>query len=714
MKQRLLRVMNKIENAPSAMAIRNGLVMLIPVLLLGSTMLILKNLPIPAYQRFLADSFFLDIFNFVYNATFGMLSVFATLVISYSYAKEKSPISTYRFGAVLTALMVFFILVGVLKGDTAWGALGPKGMFTAILSSTLTSFLYFQLTRRLPPKIKPFSDGADVEFTKSVGIFLPVLLITLTFAVLNAAVSAVFHVDTLHALFIDGANALFRPFGRSIFSGLLMVLLSSILWFFGIHGSDVLEAVMDTVFTPATQVNAGLLAAGKAPTEILTKEFFDVFIFIGGCGTALCLLVALLLFSKRASNRRLSKMAAMPMLFNINEVMVFGLPVIYNPSLLLPFILTPLVSYFVTYTAMATGIVPLITASVDWTTPALLGGYQATGSVRGSLLQLFNIVLGVLIYRPFVLAYDRKKERRAKRHLDELVAVVQECEKNLSSVTLTELPSVQGEIARSLSADLEYAMSTDALTLYYQPQYDNRGMPRGAEALLRWFHPLGGSIYPPLIIQLAREAGLLLQLEQTVLKQAVQDGKAIWDATGVQSKISVNVSAESLHRSEYQTLLEELLADGAVRGEDLCLEVTEQTALFSSQETEESFARIRQLGCRFAIDDFSMGHTSLSYLQENRFDLVKLDGSIVRGMADNPRCKDIVASIVHLSKSLDFDVLAEYVETEQMRGELEAIGCNLYQGYLFSPALSREDLIARFLQDAAAHEERPLSAASAD
>lgn len=690
------KLISRIGKSQSAVAIRSGLVMIIPALLVGSIMLVLQNFPIDAYQQFIKSFLggaLLEIIVFIYNGTFGMLSVLLTVAISYCYAKEEKTKSNFRIGAVISSMAVFFILAGALSGDLSWSAFGAKGMFTAVVSSSLVPYFYFKLTPHLQLKRKPYADGADTGFMNAVGVFFPLLVLTVLFALFNTAVCRSFDVTSFHSLIVRATTALFASMGRSVFSGVMMTLLASLFWFFGIHGSDTLDAAMDNVFTPALLENQTMVAAGAAPTQILTKEFFDIFVLIGGCGTTLCLLIAILLFSKRASNRRLAKMASLPMVFNINEVMVFGLPVVYNPTLFIPFILTPLVSFAISYLAIASGLVPPVTSAVSWITPVLLGGYRATGSIAGSILQLVVVTVGVLIYRPFILAYDRKKLIESKANLNKLIELKKQSEDTLSDINITELENTCGETARTLSLDLEYAIANEELSLHYQPQYDNHGAAIGAEALLRWNHPMFGFVYPPLIIQLARETDKLIELEREIFKHAVSDAKRIWSETGRKSKISINVSASTLQSSTYMQLLRQSIQSGAIDRGCICLEITEQTALQSNEDANELFRSLRRLGYRLAIDDFSMGHTSLAYLQDDKFDLVKLDGSLVRGMGENPRCKNIIASIIQLSKSLGFEVLAEYVETEDMRSDLESIGCNQYQGYLFSPAVPIDRLI---------------------
>ena len=185
----------------------------------------------------------------------------------------------------------------------------------------------------------------------------------------------------------------------------------------------------------------------------------------------------------------------------------------------------------------------------QWTAPVLLSGYMATGSFAGSLLQLFNIAVGCLIYRPFIKLYDRRCEAAAKKQIGELVRLKTESEAALVPVRLTEVNNQLGLLARSLVSGLNYAISQNELKLYYQPQYDKNRKCFGAEALLRWYHPVFGMMYPPLVIQLAGEGSILTGLEQYILKLAVADMKEVREKTGFCGEISVNVSASTLQQS---------------------------------------------------------------------------------------------------------------------------------------------------------------------
>jgi EAL domain-containing protein (putative c-di-GMP-specific phosphodiesterase class I) len=490
------------------------------------------------------------------------------------------------------------------------------------------------------------------------------------------------------------ATSLFAHLGRGLPTLLAFVLASSLLWFLGIHGSNVLEGVSRRLLEPGLATNLALAAQGRPPTEIVSKTFLDVFVLMGGCGSALCLLLALLLFSRNRGSRTLSRIALVPMLFNVNELMIFGLPVVYNVRLLLPFVLMPLLATLTSYGAMTLGLVPLPCREVQWTTPVLIGGYLATGSLAGSALQLLNLVLGVLVYRPFVALHDRERLRNADAHVRSLTEALERSDETRVPVRLTALPGATGLFAKMLLSDLRSALEVGEPELHYQPQYDSGDRCVGAEALLRWRHRTLGPIPPSLAIRLAEEGGFLYDLERFVLRRAARNVPALREGLGHRLKTCVNITASTFYEPDFEPFLRGLMEGESLREGDIWLELTERNALLLDHETEEKGRRIRALGFPLVIDDFGMGHTSIKYLQGNEFDMVKLDGSLVRGL-DNPRNGEIITSIVSLARALGFTVLGEYVETREQRLLLEQLGCTHYQGYLYAPALPFGEFLRR-------------------
>ena len=691
----------KIEKAAPVKAVRNGLVNIIPVLIIGAFALILETFPVTWYQNLIADSFFLKLLDIINKATFGVLSVYMTFSISRSYMKLKADRDSVSGGAIIASLIAFFILSGAYIGleiaETTVGdtvvrsiqgfkleQMGPKSMFLAIISGIGASSLYIRFDKFMRRRRHTlFSQGADREFNRMLSTFVPIALTTLIFAVVNVVVMYVFDVESFRELLIEAFNRLFSIGTNAFVKGFFFVLLSSVLWFFGIHGSDTLQNVMDKYFPTVQEI-----AEGVTPmSSMLPKEFFDCFVLMGGCGSTICLLIAILIFSRNRSRRSLGFTAAFPMIFNINEMMVFGLPIIFNPIMLVPFLAVPLVCYSVAYVFMAAGIVPVIAHSVEWTTPIILGGYTTTGSFLGALLQVVNVIIGVLIYMPFVRLLDRKTNDDAKSVYASFVDFFKANEQNLSSVKLTEMTDAHGDFAKNLCADLTHDIENGQVVLAYQPQYSYDGKCIGAEALLRWNHPLYGYIYPPLIIKLAEEAGILPALEEAVVLKALDDLTQARNLFGEDVKISINVTGTTVVTPRFLQFCRQLNAKEPFAGRKLCIEVTEQATLSFDEKTRLAFEELHNMGLMLAIDDFSMGQTSLNYLKDNMFDIIKLDGSLVKGLFTHQNCREIISSIAKLSSTLGLPVLAEYVETEEEREILHEIGVDYYQGYLYSPAV---------------------------
>ncbi|MBO4897061.1 MAG: PTS sugar transporter subunit IIC/EAL domain-containing protein [Clostridia bacterium] len=682
--------MAKTESMTIVRAIRGGLLNITPILILGAFALILKTFPLEVYQNFIetfANGLLLSFFDFVYAATFGVLSIYMTISISRSYTRLKENAMSSTASVIFTSLLAFFILAGTNLETFGTASVGPKSMFLAIITGIGASALYLRIFNMLISRqLRSYSTGADREFNQMLSYVIPTALTAIIFAAFNAFIVYVFKVDSFRELLVLAFDKLFS-FGETGFlKGFFFVLLSSVLWFFGIHGSDTLESVMQTYFVPNLEINQAAIAAGGAPAKILSKVFFDCFVLMGGCGSAICLLIAIILFSRNRARRGLGYTAALPMIFNINELMVFGLPIIFNPIMLIPFVTVPLVCYSIAYIATALGLVPVITGTVEWTTPIILGGYRATGSAAGSILQIVNVIVGVLIYLPFIRLLDRRDEEKYRREYDSFVEYFRQNEHELLTVKLIEQKNIYGEFAKALCAELKHDLQ-QGIVLAYQPQYNYQGECVGAEALLRWKHPAYGILYPPIVIKLAEEGGFLPELEEAVLECALRDRPALLKKFGENTKLSVNITGRTIQTTRFLQFCQKLSAKDPFAGKNICLEVTEQVALSLDESMTKTFNALRDLGMSLAIDDFSMGQTSLHYLKENLFDFIKLDGTLVTGIFGGNNCKEIIQSITSLAESLNLSVIAEYVETEEQKEALHETGCDIYQGYLYSPAI---------------------------
>ena len=676
--------------------IRNGMIMVLPVLFIGSISVLVVNFPIPAYQHFISTfggGVIQNLLFLIQLTTLGVLPVYMTISINLNYTKatEEGQKFISKIVSLFSALTSFFILSGVFSSGFALKDLGSQGLFSALIAGVFASVLFQKFERLFNRRKTIFFEGADSVFNSSILVMLPYFCVISVFLVFNYLITVIFNVSGLQELFIKAVSFLFSKMQRSYLSGFLFILVTSILWCFGIHGNKVLDKVAVDLFQTIF------------PNQVISKTFIDTFVFIGGTGTILGLLISILIFSKTVNSKKLAKLAIAPAFFNIAELMVFGYPIICNPYILVPFILVPEVCYSFAFLMTKIGFMPQVMNEVNWTVPAFLSGFIATGSIRAMFVQFFCIALSVFMYAPFVILYEKRYLQRLSNSMDSLVKILKHSEETTEPVTLTECEGNEGRLAKHLVVDLGESiaqgfkdtalLNENSLLMKYQPQFDNNGKCIGAESLLRWNHSKYGIVYPPLVVHLAKESNQLYELETAIFEKSIRDSVPLREKFGETFKLSINITVSTLNDSRILPFLRGIASKYSFKPGALCIEITEETALESTQETASLINEIKSLGFTFALDDFSMGHTSLQYLQYNQFDMVKLDGNLVRSLLENDRTKEIINSIVYLSKSLGFKVIAEFVETSEQQAALESIGVNLYQGYLYSPAIDRDTLL---------------------
>lgn len=684
-----------LEDSILLSSLRQGVVLAIPFLMAGSIALVLNSFPVAEYQAFL-DTFLgggvRELLILIDNSTLNVLSMLLLITISYNYGRNRD-----RDRAVLYPLVALCSYVACVykgEGTSPLEIFSPPWLFTVIVVSLGSSVLFRCLVKIKPLRNRQYTEGADVLFNRAITVIWPAVLVVTLFAAVNVLLSHLLGTTALHNVASDLFRKLFSSVGRNFGGALLFVLSIHVLWFFGIHGSNVLDGVARQFFESGITVNQRLVEQGSAPTEIYSKTFLDTFVLMGGCGTTLCLVIAMLLVCRSKSNRRLARIGAFPVFFNVSELMVFGLPVVLNPVMLLPFLLTPLVLTGISGLACAVGLVPVVVNPVEWTTPALISGYVATGSIAGSVLQLVNIAVGVFLYLPFVRLAEKRQSRLVDANIHALTDLIREGEENGVLPSLLTLGGRLGTTAKMLASDLRHAARHGGLELYYQPQMQGDGIPFGGEALLRWKHPSAGFLYPPLIIALAREDHFLDELGLLLIEQTCRDIGRLEASCPSPLHISINITPDQLNHPSFTAEVRKLVNQYRIPAGRLGFEITEQVALSSSPAIHQRLTELREAGIPLIMDDFGMGHGSMAYLQNAEFALVKLDGSLVRPILTNERSENIVRSIQILADSLGFRLLAEYVETPEQRDRLAQLGCTLYQGYLYSPAIPLDEFVA--------------------
>ncbi|HBF6334123.1 TPA: PTS sugar transporter subunit IIC/EAL domain-containing protein [Clostridioides difficile] len=690
----LKRNFENVEDNKILYSIKQGMILAIPAIMTGSTALVILNLPIKAYQEYLSGLFngeVTNILNFINDSTLGIISLIILLTISYSYGKIYG--SKYTVLVPIVAMCSFLVFPHGNELNSYIEIFKTKWLFTSIIVSMTSSVLFVKLTESFVTSVKFHTEGADADFNMVVSAIVPFIIVVFLFSIFRVVMISLIGSSNFQDIFYNLFSNVFNKMGTNLMSALLFIFLMHFMWFFGIHGSNVLDTVAKNLFENSMAININLVNNNQLPTEIFTKTFFDTMVLLGGCGSLLCLVIAIFLSEKRINVRKLAKIASIPALFNINEMLVFGIPIVFNYIMFVPFVITPIILTVTSYVAMSTGIVPCTVSAVEWTSPIFLSGYMSTGSIRGSLLQVFNLCVGVMIYIPFIKMSQNRYTYMFKNNIENLTNLLKRYELTGEQPNLLNHNGKIGSISKMLASDLKFAMKRGEIELFYQPQVNYNGNVVGAEGLLRWKHSIGGFIYPPLVIILAKEEGFLDELGEYIINKACIDLKKSEKLLRNPVKFSVNISPDQLDDPKLPEQIKNIISSNDINPNMLGIEITEQIALSGSQIIIERINAIHNLGIKLIMDDFGMGHSSLIYLQNNNFDIVKLDGSLVKEILTNKRSSEIIMTIVNLSKNLDFDIVVEYVENIDQRDKLYGLGCEIYQGYYYSKAIPFEEFV---------------------
>lgn len=392
-------------------AVRDGFVAIMPLVLVGALAVLINSFPIPAYQDVMNSIFGKSWKSFGANLWTGTFAIMALIVVfSTSFSLARS----YNADGLAAALVSFGSLIMLYSGsEKDWaipfGFLGAQGLFVALFVALIATEIFVKLMGN-PKLLIKMPDGVPPAVAKSFAALIPSMVVLTLFGVLKCITNTL-DIPNIHQAIFNAIQAPISGLADHLGSAVLVAFLVHILWFFGLHGTNILGPLLNTVYLPAINDNIAALQAGTAIPHIVTMPFFDAFVWMGGAGTTVSLLGALFIAGKRKNNQSIAKLAAGPALFNINEPMMFGLPIVLNPLYLIPFVLTPIVLTIVTYMAIASGLVPKTIAMMPWTTPPVIGGFLVTGSLMGALLALVNLVIGVVLYIPFIILGERHENK---------------------------------------------------------------------------------------------------------------------------------------------------------------------------------------------------------------------------------------------------------------------------------------------------------------
>ena len=431
MERTFLPVAHKIGTQRHLAAIRDGFIATMPIALIGALAAMFSNVLFGSdallgeqlnrmawyantVQPFL-DATLLPVVGQLWWATIALAVLFSTFTISYNLTKNlgEDPLQG-GIAAIAAYLVTLPQSMPVEDGTSIWGALSwnsfnSQAVFAGLITALLAAEIFCWVKRR--GWVIKMPDTVPPAVSKSFSAIIPTGVTLLIFGTL-----AVFFFSVAGMPMGEWINfTLQQPLvrlGQSPATLIFLLVFSQLLWFFGLHGMMIVEPALTLMYGPAGQQNMERVQQGLEPLNALTRNFLDVYGMHGGSGSTLALIIAIFIFSRKSSDRMLAKMALVPGIFQINEPLIYGLPLVLNPLMAIPFIFGPALNVFIAW--LFTAVIPFagyLWFAGPWTTPPIISAFLASGGNWGAtILAAITFVLAILYYAPFVLLSNREAE----------------------------------------------------------------------------------------------------------------------------------------------------------------------------------------------------------------------------------------------------------------------------------------------------------------
>lgn len=407
---KLVPIARKLDQNRYLTAIKDGFFAVMPLLIIGSLFLLIPYIPSESYQEFMASKLgenWTDYILIPFNATMNLMTIFVIIGMAKSLGRS---FEIDDVTSIVTSLLAFFILTPMLELVNDGGKGLPvdnftaTGLFVGIFTTILALKIFFIVKNKGWSINMPGNVPANVA--NSFNALVPELFVIIIFTAIRIGFSFTSFKTVQTFVYTILQKPLTNIGGNLIFL-IVVVLIQQILWMFGIHGSNVTDGITKPIMFAQTAENAEAFAAGLKLPNILNYQFYSNYVNIGGAGGTLALVLIIVFLARSERFKSLGKLSIGAGIFNINEPIIFGLPIVLNPLMLIPFIIVPLVNILLTYFVMSVGLVPLANGiNIQWTTPPILSGLIICGW-KGALHQILLIIIDGLIYYPFFRVVDK-------------------------------------------------------------------------------------------------------------------------------------------------------------------------------------------------------------------------------------------------------------------------------------------------------------------
>ena len=415
----LLPIAEKLSKNRYLAAIRDGFISIMPLVITASLFTLINSVFVGEGNYLdkwfgLPCSEFAQLGSVIGSASMSVMAILLTFTTAKALAKN------YKMDTSITGAMavVSFLCLTPFVADATIGEyvttyyLGAAGMFTAFLSALL-SVEVLRFLMSFKALIIKMPESVPTGIARSFNSIIPVALTVIIFAIVRIVTDAMG--APLNDLIFTWIQTPFTAIVSSPIGLIIIYILYMLLWGFGIHSAYIFNPILEPIYLASLALNVNAINAGEAATQIITKPFLDSVAFMGGAGNMLALVIAIFLVSKRNDYKVIGKLGLVPALFNISEPLMFGLPVVMNPILIIPMIGATLAGLGIGALATQIGIMAHTYVLIPWTTPPIISAFLATGGdIMSGVVGLVILIVSVLIYIPFVKVMNKERAEQVE------------------------------------------------------------------------------------------------------------------------------------------------------------------------------------------------------------------------------------------------------------------------------------------------------------
>ena len=595
------------------------------------------------------------------------------IVISMSYYLGKN-LDVNSISSVTLAMLSFMLTSGYGIHDAVASAVTPNTV--SIYHIVIPLFTTYSLAFFLKTKQLRFIHyrGLSQFLSRHINLIVPYALVFIC-SLLLVQFSSLLIEETATAL---GGLIQDIPLTERL---AIRLVLSHLFWFLGIHGDQMLNFIDPTIYG-----NIELFR------NLTAYEYGNTFIYIGGSGACWGLAIACLLQRGPSHEKFIAKIALPTLALNISEILIFALPIVFNPLLLAPFVLNPLLNFIMSQIVLSTGWIMIQATPVEWITPALFDSWILSKDLRLVGFQALLIAMNTAVYYPFV---KRSIEIASSKRLAAQLGDEHSVSKALYDQTerqYIQLQTQNHQDKKRLSETLTQ-LEQGELQVWYQPKINTVTMKvSGFEALIR-LQNKKGDIQGPWFLETLRQHQLTHIIDLWVIERVAQDIES-WKQQGLHPNISINLEPTSISAEVTAKLVEKF--EGV--NNQIEIEIVESSYIKKVAEVDALIDTIEKHGMHVAIDDFGTGYSNISTLSSSRAKTIKLDRSLLSEIGST-KGYDLYLQLIVMCKKLGYKIVAEGVETQEQLEFLRATMTDELQGWYFSKALPFHET-ERFLEAA--------------